>query len=64
MDDVIKLAKHWERGGTVENPKWLLRELIAESERLRELVRAVQDELTNITDERVYNRLAVAVGLT
>lgn len=43
MSDIIELAEHWERGGTVENPKALLRELIAElkaaraeTERLRE----------------------------
>lgn len=37
MDEIIKLAKRWENGGTVENPKWLLRELITGAERMNEL---------------------------
>ena len=34
--DLIKRLQHFESGGTVENPKALLREAIAELERLRE----------------------------
>lgn len=32
MNDLIKQARHWESGGTIENPKALLRELIAKVE--------------------------------
>lgn len=35
MGDLIERLKHFEQGGTVENPKALLREAIAEIERLR-----------------------------
>lgn len=33
--DLVERLKHFERGGTVENPKALLREAIAEIESLR-----------------------------
>lgn len=41
--DLTKRLKHFEQGGTVENPKALLREAIAEIERLREQLREAQD---------------------
>lgn len=36
-------AKHWEGGGTVENPKALLRELITEVETSRAVVTTLRE---------------------
>ncbi|WP_100514337.1 hypothetical protein [Mycobacteroides abscessus] len=49
--NVIELAKLWEAGGTIENPKALLRELIGEAELLRSCVERLEvAECERLTD--------------
>jgi hypothetical protein len=54
--ELTKRLEHFEQGGTVENPKALLREAIAEIEQLQGAIQRVRDlhyATRDITDEYV-----------